>query len=102
MGAQPDSTTIAVYVFELDAADPPPSGPLESVHMLILPKFASLAFGGSGDRIYTAVSARDGTGALKAWHAPSGRLLAEAALTYEPAHPITSPVTRASLCLTLL
>lgn len=84
VGSQPDSAgKVAVYVFELDAANPPPPGPLHSAHMLLLPGFAALAFGGSsGDRIYTAMSV--GEGVLMAWNASSGQLLAEVAITYGP------------------
>jgi hypothetical protein len=101
VGAQPDSATIAVYVFELDAANPPPPGSLRSAHVLLLPKFASLAFGGgSGDRVYTAECAIDGTGTLKAWDVSSGLLLVEAVVTMNQYHCVIVPF-RSVLCISL-
>ena len=80
-GGAADGITTAAYVFEFDAANAPPPGPLGSVHTLVLPSVESLAFSGGGDRLYTAEVIPDSTGVLRVWDIVTVQQLAEAPLT---------------------
>ena len=102
-----ESPTTPVYIFNVDPADALQSGPLASTHMLLLPKFASIAFG-FGDCIYTAIDNHPATTAtLRALDISSGEIMCEKLLAYyDPQLRMGDrqrcrlvPASRSELCL---